>query len=228
MPKRTTKKADGAAAKIARGAIVKIDPALERRWNALYGIVHTAQREGAIEFDRLWETVGEIVDRELYLLGGFKDARDFFARELGENERNAYRFIRVARFASPTDEAKYGVTKLDAALSFIEAKIGAPLAHPPLPIAFDKLRFPGKTGTFAVCHAWQSVCHAWQTRLALRRNRSQRTSSSWAIGSPSRTGRFIAHRPRIARSTTGLRRPSAILLATRRRLRRRLPPLCSR
>ncbi len=125
---------------------MKVDPTLERRWKALYASVHTAQREGAIEFDRLWETIGEIVDRELYLLGGFKDARDFFARELGENERNAYRFIRVARFASPTDEAKYGVTKLDAALSFIEAKIGAPLVHPPLPIAFDKLRFPGKTG----------------------------------------------------------------------------------
>lgn len=148
MPKRTTQTRTNARGtrKTAQGVTVKVDPALKRRWDALYGIVTSAEREGAIEFDRLWEAVGEIVDRELYVLGGFKDARDFFERQLGEKERNAYRFIRVARFSSASEESKYGVTKLDAALSFIEAKVGAPLAHPPLPIAFEKLRFPTKEG----------------------------------------------------------------------------------
>ena len=128
------------------GVTVKVDPALKRRWDFLIGAVRKAQKDGAIEFDHLWEAIGEIIDHELYLLGGFKDAADFFERELGEKQRNAYRYIRVAKFASPRDESRYGVTKLDAALSFIEAKVGAPLAHPPLPIAFDKLRVPHKEG----------------------------------------------------------------------------------
>ena len=100
-----------------QGVTVKVAPTLKRRWDALYTVVRAAE-----------------------------DAHDFFERALGEKPRNASRFIRVARFASAKDESKYGVTKLDAALSFIEAKIGAPLAHPPLPIAFEKLRFETKDG----------------------------------------------------------------------------------
>ena len=78
----------------------------------------------------------------MYELGGYKNAADYFQRALGENARNASRYIRVARLASPAEEELYGVTKLDAGLSFIEAKIGDVPAHPPLPIAFDKLRVP--------------------------------------------------------------------------------------
>src|SRR5207244_157382 len=66
----------------------------------------------------------------------------FFLQELGEKARNAYRFVRVAKFASPREEELYTVTKLDAALGYVEAKLGAPLAHPPLPIAFDRLKIP--------------------------------------------------------------------------------------
>lgn len=81
-------------------------------------------------------------DPPLYVVAGYKDADEFFREELGETRRNGFRFVRVAKFASPREEEKYGTTKLDAALSYIETKLGTPLAHPPLPVAFDRLRIP--------------------------------------------------------------------------------------
>jgi hypothetical protein len=38
------------------------------------------------------------------------------------------------------------VNKLDAALGYIEAKLGKPLAHPPLPVSLDRLRIPTAEG----------------------------------------------------------------------------------
>ena len=124
-----------------------VDKGLQKRWSALIEEVRRAKGKEASGFDALWEAVGEIVDHDLHLIGGFKDAREFFERELGEKERNAYRFIKVARFASPRDEERYGVTKIDAALSFIAAKLGAPLEHGPLPIALGSLKIPVDGGT---------------------------------------------------------------------------------
>ncbi|CAN5216444.1 hypothetical protein BH09MYX1_BH09MYX1_09390 [soil metagenome] len=49
--------------------------------------------------------------------------------------------------APPREEERGGLQRLDAALGFIEAKLGKPLEHPPLPIAFDKLRVPVGDGT---------------------------------------------------------------------------------
>ncbi len=123
---------------------VKVDAGLKKRWDALSKTVERARHAGAADWDALWEAVGAIVEHDppLYELGGYRNAADYFLRALGENARNASRYIRVARLASPAEEETYGVTKLDAGLSFIEAKLGAMPAHPPLPIAFDKLRVP--------------------------------------------------------------------------------------
>jgi hypothetical protein len=147
--KKTRKPAPArnAEARKAKGpalATVKVDAGLKKRWDSLSAIVERARHEGAMDWDALWEAVGAIVEHEppLYELGGYKNAADYFQRALGENSRNASRYIRVARFASPSEEERYGVTKLDAGLSFIEAKLGSELHHPPLPIAFDKLRIP--------------------------------------------------------------------------------------
>lgn len=136
MPKQT--------AAAARRATVEIDPALKKQWDALAHALDEAARKGASAFDALWEAASAIVEHEppLYVVGGYRDAADFFRKKLGETKRNAYRYMRVAKFASPHDEEKYGTTKLDAALSYIEAKLGAPLVHPPLPVAFDRLRIP--------------------------------------------------------------------------------------
>ena len=132
--------------KIARqkqAAAVKVDPALKKKWLELSHVVEQAKRKEAFDWDALWEAVGHVVEHEppLYTVGSFKNAKDYYQRALGESVRSASRNIRVAKFASPNEEAAHGVAKLDAALAFIEAKVGAPLAHPPLPIAFEKLRF---------------------------------------------------------------------------------------
>jgi hypothetical protein len=52
------------------------------------------------------------------------NAAEFFRAVMKEEPRTASRYVRVARFASPRDEQAYGVNKLDAALGFIEAKLG--------------------------------------------------------------------------------------------------------
>ena len=129
---------------------MKVDKGLKSAWDKLAKVIRSAKHRGAVEFDALWEAVAHVVEHDppLYVVAGYANAEAFFEAELGEKSRNAYRYMRVAKFASPAEEDRYGTTKLDAALSFVEAKLGQPLEHPPLPIAFDRLRIPtthGKT-----------------------------------------------------------------------------------
>jgi hypothetical protein len=49
--------------------------------------------------------------------------------------------VRVAKLASPEDEARFTVTKLDEALAYLEAKLEG-LPNGRVPIAFDKARIP--------------------------------------------------------------------------------------
>ncbi len=57
-----------------------------------------------------------------------------------EEERTGWRWTRVARYASPRDEEKYGPTLLDAAISYMEAKYGP--VDDNVPVAFDRLKLP--------------------------------------------------------------------------------------
>lgn len=108
---------------------VPVDASLKKRWDQLKNLIDDAKARGASDWDSLWEAAGAIVEHEppLFVVGGYKNDREFFEEVLGEKARNAYRNIRVAKFASPREENKYGVAKLDAALAYIEAKLGAPL-----------------------------------------------------------------------------------------------------
>lgn len=121
---------------------VRIDRALRRRWLDALRVVRRSARGAAVSFDERWEAVAEILDHDppLYLAGGFATAREFLAAELGETERTARRYVRVARFASPVEEARYGVSKLDAVLAFLEARAGKPFGR--LPVDFQRLRIP--------------------------------------------------------------------------------------
>lgn len=123
---------------------VKVDASLKRRYDKLLAEVTAAQHKGASAFDALWEAVGAIVEHDppLYAVAGYRNDAEFFEECLGESRRTAYRSIRIAKFASPRDEEKYGGTRLDAALTYLEAKLGSPLEHPPLPVAFDRLKIP--------------------------------------------------------------------------------------
>jgi len=146
---KAAKAKPGQPGKVAQPAKVEVtvDRALKDRWEELLAKLTDAKHEGAGAFDVQWETVGAIVEHEppLYLAGGFSTIRDFLEKHVGENERTARRFIRVAKYASPAEEAKYGVSKLDRAIAYVEAKAGGP-AKERLPVAFDKLRVPVESG----------------------------------------------------------------------------------
>jgi hypothetical protein len=66
-------------------------------------------------------------------------AKAFIAAHFEEPERTAYRNVRVAKYASPAEEARYGVAKLDLVISYVEAKLGAP-AKGRVPIDFAKVK----------------------------------------------------------------------------------------
>ncbi len=128
---------------------VKVDARLKALYDALVEEIELVSRQDALQWDKRWEAAGKIVDHDppLYVLGGFANDDEFFRAVMHEEPRNARRYVRVAKFASPLEESTYGITKLDAALGLVEAKLGAPLAHPPLPVAFERLRVPTRGGS---------------------------------------------------------------------------------
>ncbi len=143
--KRNTKPRPSRTGLLARPVVVdlKVNKDLRDRWQRALDAVKDAKREGASAFDVLWETVAEIVDHDppLYLAGGLATTKDFLAQHLNETERSARRWMRVARYASPAEEVRYGVSKLDAVIGYLEAKSGGPIQGS-LPVAFDKLKIP--------------------------------------------------------------------------------------
>ena len=102
-----------------------------------------AVREEASDFDRKWEAVADIVfaTPPLYLAGGFSTDKAFFEQFLKVDRTTGSRKARVARLATAADLEKYGATKIDAVLDYIEATTGGPLKNR-LPIALGELRIP--------------------------------------------------------------------------------------
>jgi hypothetical protein len=123
---------------------VKIDPKRRARYQKLLDELTHAKRDEASGFDHYWEAVGEILDGELYVDGGYDTADAFIAAEIKEPRRTALRNVRVAKYASPIEEATYGNAIIDAAISFIEAKTGGPVEGA-LPIKLEALRIPVET-----------------------------------------------------------------------------------
>lgn len=136
-----------APVKEPRDVKVKVDGKLKKQWDETLGVIRKAKAQGADAFDELWEAVARVVEHDppLYVIGGYGSPKEFFEDVLQEKERTARRFMRVARYASPHEEAKYGTTVLDAALAYIEATTGGELSGP-LPIAFERLRIPVSRG----------------------------------------------------------------------------------
>jgi hypothetical protein len=118
-----------------------VDRALRRRWQAQLTILGRSRHQGARAFDALWEAVAEIVEHDppLYLAGGLASKKAFLAEHLGETERTASRNMRIAKYASPTEEERYGTSKIDAVLDWLEAKTGGELRGR-LPVDFAKVR----------------------------------------------------------------------------------------
>jgi hypothetical protein len=136
----------GLLAEAPKKIALRIDPEAKRRWQRALTKLEAARSEGAETFDEFWETVLEIDEANppLWQAGGFTTRAQFLAAHVKESERTALRFMRVAKFASPQEEARYGVSKLDAALAWLEAKSNKPLGR--LPIDFARLRVPNGKG----------------------------------------------------------------------------------
>lgn len=140
-PKRTTKPAR-AKSGVSADVVVKVDAKLKALYDRSVSAIDEATKRGMSAFDERWEAADAILshDPPLYVVGGYKDAREFFREVMHEEERTGFRWVRVARYATPREEETYGPTLLDAAVSYMEAKYG--VIEDSLPIAFDRLKIP--------------------------------------------------------------------------------------
>ncbi len=162
--------------------VLKVDPIMKRTYAALAKIIARTTAQEKKDFDARWEAAGTIVERELYRVAGFATADEFYRGVMHEEPRVAQRFVRVARFASPEEEVIYGIYKLDAAIGFIEAKLGHPLAHPPLPVAFARLRIPvGGARTKRLEHATIAEINAATTKLTTRGRKPTKSAAHAAF-----------------------------------------------
>lgn len=161
---------------------VTVDRALKRRWDESVALMHDARSKESSGFDAYWEAVGAVIDHDppLYLAGGCATVGDFLTKHVGESERTARRNIRVARFASPQEESRYTVTKLDAALGWLEAN-GLSLAQGKAPIDFATLRIPvvrgDKTERLGLEEATVEEINAATTALRSTKGRSRKPST---------------------------------------------------
>jgi len=148
--KTSSKKPAPPRKRVAKPGIPTIapDPRLKREYERLVAIIGKTSHAEMKDFDARWEAADRIVshDPPLYRVAGIRNDADFFRDVMKEEPRTATRYVRVARFATPMEEEMYGVAKLNAAIGFLEAKIGHKVEHPPLPIAFDLLTFPTAAG----------------------------------------------------------------------------------
>lgn len=154
---------------------VTVDPKLKKLYDTLTAEIAAQTDRDMHAWDARWEACARIVDHDppLYLLGGFGTARDFFREVMHEEERTAYRWMNVAKFASPADEKAYGPTKLDAAVRYLTEKLGA--FDGALPVSFDRLRIPtpgGKTATKPLARA--TVAEVNAATAALRSKSGKR------------------------------------------------------
>jgi hypothetical protein len=168
---------------VAPDVPIKVDATLEKQWDAFRKIIEESSRAEKLDFDRRWEAAGAILDHDppLYVVGGYKNADEFFREYMKEEPRTARRYVRVAKFASTREEETYGLQRLDAALGFIEAKLGKPLAHPPLPIALDKLRIPVGDGTKLVGRASVAEITAATSKLTSSSRKKPKSAARTAL-----------------------------------------------
>jgi hypothetical protein len=95
----------------------------EDRWTRLLTTVRASRSKGSSLWDQQYEAVAEIAEHQppLYLFK-YSSFAKFCEAELGEEERNVRRWMRVAKFFSPQDEARYKVSRLDALVRWAEKR----------------------------------------------------------------------------------------------------------
>jgi hypothetical protein len=185
-PMAKAKRSGGATVTKKTARPAKVEVVIDRKsklaWESLSKAMHDAKREESGGFDAYWEAVQAIIDHTppLYLAGGFATARAFLAKVVGEKERTAFRMMRVARFASPDDETRYGTSKLDLALTYLAAK-GLDLDGPKIPVDFARLKIPatrdGKAQQLGLAEATVAEIAA-ATRSLARKGRAPKKAAS--------------------------------------------------
>jgi len=141
--KKTNKPAAKAPSAATR-ALARVDPAMQKRYEELLAEISHADTDAMRGFDRKYEAVGEVLDSKLYLLSPYGTPEKWTLGDLGEKYRSARRNVRVAQYCSPDDEHRYGTAKLDAVLTYLDAKTHGLTEH--LPVALAKLRIPVTRG----------------------------------------------------------------------------------
>ena len=127
----------------AKKPTVVVDKLLKARWQDALARYQKAVSEETQGWDERYEALGEIVESEppLYLAGGYKTARAFFAEQVpGVDERSIRSYIRVAKSFDPEDETKYGISKLEALLDYLQAVGGGPVPPAKINPARQKVR----------------------------------------------------------------------------------------
>jgi len=121
-----------------------VDRALKARWEAAIGRYRRARSEETEGWDERYEALGEILDSDppYYLAGSYRSAKAFLAAEApGQDLRSVRRYVRVARHFDPADEVRYGITRLDVLLDYLEAtNHAAPLPPAKIDLARQKVR----------------------------------------------------------------------------------------
>lgn len=125
--------------------------AARRAYDALIEEIHDAERDELRGWDRKWEAVAKVLDQRLYLLDpDAPTAPAWMKKHMNEAYRTGFRNARVAALASPDEEQRYTITKIDLAYSIDEArqradakKKGVEWEAPDKPrkLALDTLRY---------------------------------------------------------------------------------------
>lgn len=157
MPKPKTK-----PVKRSAEIVVKVDASLRKLWNDASERLTRATSEGAQAWDDRYEAIGEILEHQppLYLAGGFATDQAFLKEVVAEERTTIYRNVRVAKYASAKEVERYGSSRLDLAITFVETKNGGALKGR-TPIDFAALRFSTPGGKKSLIEASvEDVRHA--------------------------------------------------------------------
>jgi hypothetical protein len=125
--------------------------AARRAYNALLAEIEDASRDELRGWDRKWEAVATVLEKKLFVLDDeAPTAAEWVKKHTQDEYRTGLRNARVARLASPDEEKKYTVTKIDLAYSIDQAnklaqakKKGVEWSPPATPTKLDlaKLRY---------------------------------------------------------------------------------------
>lgn len=144
---KTAKTAKSTGRKKAAGPAP--DPILKARFEAEMARYRKARDEELAGWDERYEALDAIIGNGLYVAAGYKTARAFLGAEApDQDERTIKSYCRVARHFDPADEKKYGVSRLEALLDYLEATGGLSddvKVHPDR----QQVRVPGGKGKTA-------------------------------------------------------------------------------